>query len=702
MDVDDVPTIPQSSAGTNDTLEVFPQSPPREQPPAVDLSEEHSATERSFHSAREEITQKVISESTNNNVLPEAPPDVAGSTEPMQIEPDAVSDNIASEGPIEIDSIEKDLEEDLGVDASRSPSQGSSPARPLTRKSSLTFAPLPPREFTTKKSLGARASQTGYQDQSKGNLSRGSLLEQYTAGKSIGTSKQPESAHAKETSDDLDLDAGKRGLVREESDMDSKMTKLHNKSSTQRLHDKINMLGVVKPQPARSTKSIPFTATPAEAIYPELPKPEQPLQNTATSSSRAAPIQANEDEDDWIQLPQPDSKPTNRPQLPKSISTDVMEDIMDKRTIGGRDFGYGDVPEHGKRLPSPPRQYVVSQGNTNEVSRQKAASVSHSPRVNVPQDEGSKEVPDVSTTPVQSPSSRRYVDGPLSASKSKLQSIMKTARGLFSSSAGVSAQAKMETLSPSALQRHEEVLDPLTDATLNNKSSHQNSLQDPVPNPVGRKTRSSKEKGETRGSKAEMEQIEAHTKQGYEKTTRRQTDERAQPMEGTRQQGKPPRRSPRNTQNADAPMTQADVAEGDLQARSRGSLAQGQQHLQRLKEVRRLQKPAKGTASKPQPPPVAIKVALSQGMRMNNTLATNLPESLPQSQPKQPNVNKKPSHPALHPSSSNSSLKTTISATTKPKALIAAERKKEQVGVSRNQISCSGSNIVLGRKGSAA
>lgn len=691
MDVDDLLVVPQSSAATNDTVEISPKSSTQEQPPALKQPEDRSTTDRSFHSAREEFTEKIATESEQR----EAPQDVdAGiAFRPIEhppIEPITCIDNSATAEPMDMDDMDKDLDEDLVVGESHSPSQGSTPARPLARKSSLTFAPLPPRELTTKKSIGARASQISHSEQSKGNVSRGSLLEQLTAGKSLGGPKQPEYTHDKDVDDDMDVDADRPGLSREESDTDSRMTKLHNKSSTQRLHDRINMLG--KSQPARPTKSITASAAINNLNYPELPKQEQQPRLTQdivrlTTNARALPNN-EEDDHDWIQPPQPQATSSSRPQLPKSISTDVMEGIVGKRTVGGEEFGRTRHEEQLTRQASPSSHPKAREGHIDDPPLHRRASESQSPSPALAAVEAHVDGPG-SAAPTGISSSKRYVDGPLSASKSKLQTIMKTARGLFSSSAGVSAQAKMETLSPSSMCIRKEALEPSIDAALDTKNLQKIHQQSPVPNPVGRKTRSSTEKEEKRKEAEARERGQAVAKASQirgEEIAKTAAEKARDPVaEAVQQQAKPIRPSPRKTQQTqEAPGSQLDAAEEAVQAQSNGvnpTHAHGQQtQSQRLKDLRRPQKPAKEAASKPKPPPVAIKVGtLSQGMRMNTALSTNLQDSLPPPQPKQPAVAKKPSNPSLHPTVSNTNLKGSVSAAAKPKALIAAERKKEQV-----------------------
>jgi len=708
MEIDDLPAVPHSSADTNDTVEMFPKSPLREQATITIIPEGRDTTERSFHSAREELTERIANGSTQKETPSAALVDIE--VEPAQempiaqdiAAPDKVAEDKAPEDAMELDITDKELEEDLIVDESRSPSPRSSPARPLVRKSSLTFAALPAREpLTTKKSIGARVSRTSHLDQSKAKLSRGSFLGRFTGGKPLGGSEQPESAQEKGINGDMhiDVDTERPELAREESDVDLKMTKLHNKSSTQRLHDRINMLG--KSQPARPTKSIPVAEAVANPSYPELPIQEpqqQHLQHIAGLASEAVALQTNDEEDDdWIQAPQPHQNTSSRPQLPKSISVDVMEDIRDKQTIGANEFGRIRTDERTVKEPSTSHQVYARDPQTEEPAIPRAVSASRSPS---PARNGTHtivdlaNVPEPSTTPIDRPSSKRYVDGPLSASKSKLQSIMKTARGLFSSSAGVSAQAKMETLSPLTIGTQRAAQGPSIDEVCESKSLRKARLsRSPVIDPIGRKTRSSTEKEEKRkeSEAKERERAEAENTRLHEEESRRhaapqQLHATAPSAEVVKQTAKPRRQSPRKTQNQEAPRIHADIVEDDQPGQSMGPPPSHhppqQSQMQKPKEVRRPIKPAKEAAPKPKPQPVAIRVGtLSQGIRINNaTLSSSLQEPLPPPQPKQAAVTKKPSKASLHTTASSSSLKNSVSlVTTKPKALIAAERKKEQV-----------------------
>lgn len=238
--------------------------------------ERSTTTEGSFHSAMEEPLENGVAKvatqestkdaGTNNGRTPlNSPPS-------RQASP-TVQQQLKIEDLMHVDGGNENSALEDPIDESQSPSQGSSPVKPLVRKSSLTFAALPAREpLTTKKSMGARVSRTSHIDQAKGALNRGSFLGRFTNGKSLGATKNvevdPSTNVAHVDAMDIDGEENRPAMDRKESDGDSKMTKLHNKSSTQRLHDKISMLG--KSQAARPTKSIP-AAMATHPLYPELP-----------------------------------------------------------------------------------------------------------------------------------------------------------------------------------------------------------------------------------------------------------------------------------------------------------------------------------------------------------------------------------------------------------------------------------------------
>ena len=660
-------------------------------------SREPSATEGFFHTAKKEITRDMGKElkpaQTGNERSSPVPPvqpgqDVAKASAEQRQQASSDKKVIKESGLAEKGSV---LDDDIDNDSLRSPSEGSSPAvKGLVRKSSLTFAALPAREpLTTKKSSGTRHSQID-----KGVVSRGSFLGRITGGKSLGGSRQPETAPETDNYP-IDTDGTEKPFVRqEESDGETK-AKLHNKSSTQRLHDRINMLG--KSHPPRPTKSIPAAATVSDVTYPEIP------QRTAVPHKMQQSSKTDDDEDDWIKPPTNQIKDSPRPQLPKSISTDVMENLRGKVNISDEDFGR----QHFKGEASPRRH---SSPRRSDQDLPQGASPAPVHKTASPSQVALKEQVLRSTTPPGTPVAKGIMDGPISASKSKMQSIMKTARGLFTSSASTSAQAKME------LRNQAQYVSPEAQSPTKRTNTEKDiklypSLptdQKPQPfQPIVRpenpakpaepcKTRASteREKREKERQVAENEKQKHVEAKGQEPamSPRRavQDDQTIDPKLRDNMQTKtrqePTRKSPRRAQNQkqegygpDAAIPEENRHDASLTKPSQPPQSSHPSQLQKPRETKRPVKPAKEAAPKPEPQRVAIRVGtLSQRIPLTNSaLASGLQDSLPPPANKRPGLAKKTSSASIQTSTSNNSLRTATAS--KPKALLAAERKKEQV-----------------------
>lgn len=680
--------------------------------------ERATTTEGSFHSAPEGPI-----ESEDVVIIPEPAKDLVDA--PTQNPPSGTSRDKTSPQRSEtagVDAMDIDRRDDESaldepIDETHSPSQGSSPFEPLVRKSSLTFASLPaPEPWTTKKSMGARVSRTSQLDQTRNTIGRGSYLGRYTGGKSLGASKQPEADFDAEgllQPEEMDLDEGPRpAAVREESDSDTKMAQLHNKSSTQRLHDKINMLG--KSQPARPTKSIPSNAVIAQPSYPELPlvdlQGRPPEQTSHSTSKPIATLAPEDDDDDWIQPPPAQSK---RPNLPKSTTADVMENIRGKQHIGDDDF----EPSHDAHEPSnmPPTSGQLVDGTSiasPELVRSASAAVLGSPQRNGVTPETQYITADqacnrpsqavVAATSTGTPTSKRNVDGPISASKSKLQSIMKTARGLFTSSAGVSAQAKIEALTSPSTRSKGKILEGNSSVhgEIVSKVNEEVDLQRNGVVPAiskqaeGRKTRSSTEKEEKRKEQEarvrDQEQaykagVQTQHNENSESVSTSKADQLAPSESKSSKPAKPIRQSPRRLQRqpgtkqpAEADEVRSSNVNSTVSEQSTGLPQAQPSQLQKPKDLRRPVKPAKEAASKPKPQTIRVGALSQQRMPLSTTaLSSTLQESIPPAHASRPGLVKKASNASIQTSASNTSLKSSVSS--KPKALIAAERKKEQV-----------------------
>ncbi|KAI9374696.1 hypothetical protein BJX61DRAFT_532153 [Aspergillus egyptiacus] len=242
------------------------------------------------------------------------------------------------------------------LDDISSPSDNDSPERPPIRKSSLSFASLPAREPLASKSLGgSRISRTSHVELLKANPAGSSNYFGRQTGHRM-TQALDESVAA---ADKMEIDEAKE-TSHEESDVDAKATKLHNKSSTQRLHEKI-IAGLSSAQTEKRESSM------------TKPRTTTPVKSTANA------------EDDWI-------KPFSSP-LPKASEAPTSD---------------------GPERPTSPQ----SKPNETEVRDKSATPSFSSPQRFGHQKSASVNVSNnMTTTPIGSPSQQ---DGPLSASKSRL------------------------------------------------------------------------------------------------------------------------------------------------------------------------------------------------------------------------------------------------------------------------------------------
>jgi hypothetical protein len=506
--------------------------------------------------------------------------------------------------------------EDIG-----SPSDESTPDRPLVRKGSLTFAALPARE-PLKTSIGNRISRTSHLDQKK----------------SLGAARNSQSLHhapqpgydqdsERDEDDDIIMDDSHIEILGRDDSEDEHQVKPHMKS-TQRLHDKIGMLG--KAPAPRPSKSIPSAMQLANR-HSEAPRPSE--KNNVHMSA--------DDDDDWI-------KPLSSPKGNNAADDeDIAADDSDEET----DLRAPELIAHEERMrafrsPSPGKQrpgfgHAKSASTATLASAAKMAMESPvSPAKSISVSNPARPT----TTPQGSP--RKYLD--LSASKSKLQSIMKTAKGLFTSSAGVSAAAKLETLSPNALRLASSTMPgmyPTIDKMIEDKP-----LPTSPPREI-RKTRNSTER------EKEQKQKEKDTK-AMQKMDDQLEKARQQEAQKAAQQ-----KLQRSQTEASSPKRPADGKEAE------------HAELSQLAKGPRLGKP---TAPKGRPAPVSIKIgAHSQRMPASSSIVHSTHETLP-AEPKRPGLNKKTSTASLQ-STASTSFKTSVhTGTSKPRALLAAERKKEQ------------------------
>jgi hypothetical protein len=446
--------------------------------------------EHTFHTAREEQTTKVMPDMTQKLMapiaetratcspakdVPASPTPITRPPSPTKVSPSKASSPLKS-SPAKMHATryetnpmpEAAAEPDNDVDL-RSPSDGSSPIRPVVRKSSLNFASLPAREpLTTNKSIGGRISRTSHLDQN-----RKSYYGRPTGGKSLGTNiRKPEV----DDHDEMDIDD--LTVVEKGQDLTENLAINHNKTYTQRLQDQINKLGKSQPSAANSSKSIPnIMAAQQVTTAPQ----SQPATEVKSESPSRKPVSVTtpgafpeDDEDDWIDPPATQQQNNKnifspRPAIPKSYTADVMEGIHSKETVSGVEFVLPRQRQQDSRPSSPARTQapMIPERTTSTFGHNKSASVSVPTfadfglgRVednNVSPKKGiSVSNPTLATvseadrpdTPSKSPS-RTFRDSPLKQVKNKLSSILKSSKGLLASSAAISAEGKSSILSPS-------------------------------------------------------------------------------------------------------------------------------------------------------------------------------------------------------------------------------------------------------------
>ncbi|ROT40713.1 hypothetical protein SODALDRAFT_291070 [Sodiomyces alkalinus F11] len=380
------------------------------------------------------------------------------------------------------------------ADEARSMSEGSSPIRPVVRKSSLNFASLPAREpLTSKRSLGQRQSRTSYDN-------RTSYFGRHTGGKSLGNvSLHPESDDDDDFDDAMDIDG--KGSAAQDPTITGGFADTHNKAYTQRLQDQISLLGKSQPNAGRQSRSVhsstasqqPAQGTVLQSAQEGEPSPARsPVRSPIRSPIRSpdkmdvAPrtpgaFPEDDEEGDWIAPPAVPEKdvirPSPLPTLAKSYSADIMEGVHGMTTVGGAEFVLPKQRQLDTRLPSPQRPQMIPDRATGTPGHGKSASVSvlpsqasvHRVGTESPQKGISVSNPTLASgsgvdrpaTP-KSPS-RVFRDSPLKQVKNKLSSIIKSSRGLLASSAAISAEGKSSILSPSTT-RLAQLMNPSTDS----------------------------------------------------------------------------------------------------------------------------------------------------------------------------------------------------------------------------------------------
>ena len=611
---------------------------PITEPDLPDVHEEHRTTEGSFHSAKEDQTTK----------LGHAEPAAIASTKPAS--PVVADIEQPSDAPAPTAESQDDMQHDFDDDIG-SPSDESTPERPLVRKSSLTFAALPARE-PMKSSIGARISRTSHVDQTRSlsqnpHATRPPPMTDNQEPKSTGLNDEDIQMRDDVNHEDEDDDENVEILGHDDSEDEVQVSKIHSKSSTQRLHEKIDMLGKAPaPRPSKSISSTLANIKNAElSVHPG----GQPKQLHYT----------NDDDDDWIK---PLTSPNARSSPAKSMAT-RNDEYSDEEEF---DIRAPELIAHEERMRTPvrnspaPVRILPGYGHAKSASTMTLASPAKAAMAPPPSPAKSISISNPSFQPTTTPqgSPRRYLD--LSASKSRLHSIMKTAKGLFTASASVSAAAKMETLSPQTTKTASNNMPgmyPNLNALLQDKPL-------PTSPKESRKTRSSTERGKEEQRKekeaALKQRMDDQLEKVREQERRKAAEQRLAHEKALKAKApEPPQSSPRR--QIGEPL---DTAEPPPPG---------------MKTGRPLRPGRDPPVNKAKPAPVSIRVGtLSQRMPINAASASTTQETLP-AEPKRPGLVKKASNASLQSSTSTSNLKSSVHGPApKPRALLAAERKKEQ------------------------
>lgn len=632
------------------------------------LSVDRRTTEGSFVSAQENIVSR--GQTVEPMDIEEDQPDKADEDTPRPLVKSVRVPSASLEkpqdkqvaSPVKDDVLDKDGDVmiDDNFDDIGSPSDGSTPARPAMRKnSSFGFASLPPRDpLKTKKSIGARVSRTSHVDMIK---STAVGRQSYFTGHMEGFKSASNNAVTEKEELQQDNTRGKQ-LQQSETDQAYDTSVLHNKLNTQRLHDKISMLG--RTQAPRMTKTAPLSqAAIPQATYPELPD----IKNTNTDTERV-PTMASTTQKDWIK---PLSSP-QRPAMTKSQTADVMERVADNETIGNLDKGkmtrtetFHDLSDKSSRTPTKRSVFSAFDQHKNVPAETPPSRRMQSPVR--PTSSTNAE----STTPLTSP---RRIDG---TPKSRFQSILNSAKSLFSSSAGLSAAAKLETLSsPSALRSKP---NPQHVETSPERNSHS-----PERLPArNQNANESKSKQATKPIQLDdpfeaEERIRPAAKAigpsaNIESQQKAQSKERDIPASSTRTNAKIAQ--PVQSQVRRDPGTAAD-SEPKFPLPPTSNL--GQSQPARVRPV----KPTREPAQKQKPQPVSVRLGSTLPRMPIPSVAPNSQESSAAPAPvpvKQPTVAKQASNSSLHTAPSNTSLKSSTSTQSqrRAQAAAAAEAKKQ-------------------------
>lgn len=556
------------------------------------LDVEAQANDDSFVSAKEGFASKNAS---RENLREDDAATIAGNELALEPAKDLVVTEVEQTTHT---SILRDEPAQMDDDMDDAASDESSPERPLMRKSSLNFASLPPREtLTAKRSLGP--STTRVDDQGGRSSVLGSSIQSKSVRDSVDRAKGDE--------DDQDS-------VSEPVHED---VTAHNKSSTQSLHERINMLGQSKePRPSRP---IPASLVQMQSTYPQLPTEAEDFAEVAVVQKVAATdenLHSEDDDDSWIApisantaASRPSDKSTNTQLLPELMPTSNNNEPAEPRPESPSKPKFG----HQKSISTTQLASPTKGAMTMDSPHKKASSVSNP---NFSHAVGHLQA----STPAGSP--RRFPDGPLSASKAKLYSVLKSAKGMFASSANAGAQARTDALSPVRANQQDGPVDTRQEMSRMPGGLYPDlpmapkAAERPVPateSPVkeGRKTRSSTEnerQKETAGS------VRSRTVDGLEKAREKERKKAAeQKVEREKAERAEAARLEKNrlerSESQRSVMKEQTLVDEMPPPAAKSMLPAG-----KLRAPGRIARPAGQTTQQTKPAPVSIRVA-SQSQR---------------------------------------------------------------------------------------
>ncbi|EMD01146.1 hypothetical protein BAUCODRAFT_61455 [Baudoinia panamericana UAMH 10762] len=544
---------------------------PRPVPIRQDTAEGGQTSDESFTSAKEDQESRHASKEALREV--QVLEDDATFSEEAALD---VNAGVATTAVLAGTSIEAVMvAEDVADDTPMSPSDGvSTPEKLLQRKSSFTFSALPAREpLNAKHSFGARNSQVDTIRNSVLAHSFGARQVEPEAEDDVYTAEKPEESKA------------------------------YSKTSTQLLHERITMLGKMK-EP-RTSKSMAQSTVSGQATYPKLPNASaEPAQregaaNLGNLEQDVHMVDADNDDDDWI-VPAKSSR-----------NEHVAPVINAAQTFPQREGSPARPSLHQKSISS--TNILSSTRPAMPIGHQKSQSVTNPSLANA--------VGAVfSTTPFGSPMAKKQHDGPLSASKNKLWSALKSAKSIFASSASASAAAKLEAHnSPSVVRSPQRGMsgESRTKAVFNMPGALYSEQQLP-PSPVrpvsvvsaspSRKTRSSNESDKKREKEVKAQQKAADELEKAREKERqkaaKQQDERRQAEEAEAA------RVEQETEHAERPVSaQSDQGDMPPPPPPKSMLPAG-----KLRAPGRLMRPTRAEPNA-KPAPVSIRVA-SQSQRL--------------------------------------------------------------------------------------